>query len=179
MFKGFGHVDTRTKKMHSKVHLQKNITLITDEPCQYDLHACALHHGENLYNGHYTSLLFQDDSVVEIDDTHIKCVTEEWENRSTLTVYFAFYCKHQNSTFQMQDLVAEHIKISGTNNVKSKSIKSGIAKSLNFTTETNKFKVSNVSSEIQMSIIDETNKNLTQICAAMRNSKICNIKEFI
>ena len=180
MFKRFEYVGTRTKKLHSKVDLQKNIALITDEPCQYDLRACALHHGENLYNGHYTTLLFQDDSVVEIDDTRIKCVTEEWENRSTSTVYLAFYCKNQNSTFETQDLVAEHIKISesDTSDVKSKSIKSRNAKSLNYTTERNKFKVNDVSSERQISIINETNTKLTQIwSAAMKNSKICNVKE--
>ena len=96
MFKRFENVGTRGKKLHSKVKLQKQITLITEEPCQYVLRACALHHGTNLYSGHYTALLFEGDSVVELDDTHVKCVTNEWEDRATSTVYLAFYCKGQN-----------------------------------------------------------------------------------
>ena len=180
MFKRFEHIGTRTNKLHSKVQLQKSITLITDEPCRYDLRACALHHGENLNDGHYTSLLFQDDSAVEIDDIRVKCVTEEWENRASSTIYLAFYCKNQICTFATQDLAAEHIKISesNTNNVNSRIIKCHNPKSLNYMTERNKSEESNVSSARQISIIDETNKKLEQIWSvAMKNSKICTVNE--
>ncbi len=63
------------------MQLQKQITLITDEPYQYDLRTCTLHHGADLY----MSLIFEKDDVVEVNDTLVKCITNEWENRSTST----------------------------------------------------------------------------------------------
>ena len=64
------------------------------------LRVCALHHGTNLYGGHYTVLLFEGGNVVELDNTHMKCLTNKWEDRVTSTVYIAFYCKDQNSTLK-------------------------------------------------------------------------------
>ena len=86
--------------MKKLAHGAKNCSLITKEPCQYVLRVCALHHGTNLYGGHYTALLFEGGNVVELDNTHVKCVTNEWEDRVTSTVYIAFYCKDQNSTLK-------------------------------------------------------------------------------
>ncbi len=125
MFKRFENVSTRGRKLHSKVQLQKQITLITDEPYQYDVRVCVLHHGADLYSGHYTSLIFEKDDVVEVDDTRIKCVTNEWENCSISMVYLAFYCKKQSHALFRQDIVSKHIKIdpSNANNPKSKKCK--------------------------------------------------------
>lgn len=66
MFKRFTSMNGQGRKLHSEVHLQKQIALITDQPYRYNLRACALHHGEELYSGHYTSLLFEEDNVVEV-----------------------------------------------------------------------------------------------------------------
>ena len=38
--------------------------------------------GENEYNSHHTSFLFDGDEVLEIDDTSIKSVKSVWEERT-------------------------------------------------------------------------------------------------
>ncbi len=135
------------KSANAKLQLQKQITLITDEPYQYDLRACALHHGADLYSGHYMSLIFEKDDVAEVDDTHIKCVTNKWENRSNSTVYLAFYGKNQNRSLFRQDIFSKHIKNdpANANNPKSKNAKTYRATSLKYATENTNSKVNNVS----------------------------------
>ena len=164
--------------MHSKVQLQKQITLITEEPCQYVLHACALHHGTNLYSRHYMALLFEGDSVVELDDTHVKCVTNEWEDCSNSTVYLAFYCKDQNCMLSEHNILKQaKIDPTDTNNERKTSKKKS-TKSLKGSSRSTKFKIDDRSFEKEGSIMNEATKKMNEICdISMKHTKICNIHE--
>ena len=111
MFKRFATVSGQGRKLHSKVILQKQLNMITDEPHSCSLRACALHHGADLYSGHYTALLFEEDNVVEFDDTHFKCVTNNWESLAYTTVYLAIYGKDQLKNCVLEDKISKHIEL--------------------------------------------------------------------
>mgnify|MGYP002803810279 CR=1 FL=1 len=178
MFKRFENVGARGKKLHSKVQLQKQITLITEEPCQYVLRACALHHGANLYSGHYTALLFEGNNVVELDDTHVKCVTNEWEDRATSTVYLAFYCKDQDCTLSEHNIMKQtKIDPTDTNNAKKPSKKKS-TRSLNGSSKSTKFKINDAYFDKEGSIMNEATKKMNKIWdISMKDTKICSSHE--
>ena len=70
------------------------------------------------------ALLFEGDSVVELHDTQMKCVTNEWEDRATLTVYLAFYCNDQNCTLSEHNITKQtKIDSTDTNNAKKTSVR--------------------------------------------------------
>ena len=178
MFKRFTSMNGQGRKLHSEVHLQKQIALITDQPYRYNLRACALHHGEELYSGHYTSLLFEEDNVVEVDDTRVKCVTNEWENRASSTVYLAFYCKEQNRKLAGQDEYSKHIKIDPTNSNKPTNMNKKIttANSSKDATENLNSKGNDVSFQDEVSIIKQTKKTLNKIWdISMKDTTVCNV----
>ena len=71
--------------------------------CHFTLRACALHHGQSIYNGHYTALIFYDGKVIEIDDHMVSDITDtNWVFRSERTVYLAFYAKRYISNIYRQ-----------------------------------------------------------------------------
>ena len=37
-------------------------------PCYYTLRSCGLHHGHHINSGHYTALIFNENTVPEIND---------------------------------------------------------------------------------------------------------------
>ena len=93
-FNRFKHKNGSGRKTHSKIHLPLEIKVMGDTLCHFTLRACALHHGQSIYNGHYTALIFDDGKVIEIDDHVVSDVTDtNWVFRSEHTVYLAFYSK--------------------------------------------------------------------------------------
>ena len=183
MFKRFANVSGQGRKLHSKVRLQKQITLVTDEPWQYDLRACALHHGASLYSGHYTSLVFEEENVVELDDTHINCVTDEWENRASSTVYLAFYCRKQNCAFEEEENISIHDQINPTNsirNAESTSQETHNDNSVKSATKITKCTVeyATCESDVSSSLIMQTQKKLDTIWdISVKDVKICDVLE--
>ena len=76
------------------------------------------------YMGHYMALLFEGDNVVELDDTHVKCVTNEWEDRATSLVYLPFYCKDQSCALSEHNILKQaKIDPTDTNNARKTSKK--------------------------------------------------------
>ena len=53
--------------------------------------SCALHYGQNVDCGHYTSVTFDGNNVVEINDLVVKDITFCWQNYLASTIYLAFY----------------------------------------------------------------------------------------
>ena len=94
-FNRFKHKDGNGRKTHSKVVLPLEIKVMGNEICHYNLRACALHHGQSIYSGRYTALVFDDGKVIGIDDHVVRDLTDtNWVIKSQSTVYLAFYTKN-------------------------------------------------------------------------------------
>ena len=113
---------------------------------------------------------------MELDDTHVKCATNEWEDRATSTVYLAFYCKDQNCTLSEHNILKQaKIDLTDTNNARKTSKKKSTLKG---SSKSTKFKINDGSFEKEGSIIDEATKKMHEICdISMKDTKICNIHE--
>ncbi len=97
------NLQANTQKNHSKVLLPLEIELTGNTLCRYSLHACALHHGMHIHNGHYTAVIFDNGRVIEIDDHVVRNVTHNWIDIVQSTVYLAFYTKkYTSSTYSKQ-----------------------------------------------------------------------------
>ena len=74
-------------------------------PCYYTLRSCGLHHGlhhgHHINSGHYTALIFNENTVLEIDDEQAHDRTEDWKSHTGSTVYLAFYSKVHLLTYGM------------------------------------------------------------------------------
>ena len=62
-------------------------------PCYYTLRSCGLHHGHHINSRHYTALIFNENTVLKIDDEQAHDRTEDWKSYAGSTVYLAFYSK--------------------------------------------------------------------------------------
>ena len=123
-FNRFKHKNGSGRKMHSKIHLPLEIKVMRDMLCHFTFRACALHHGQSIYNRHYTALLFYDGKVIEIDDHMVSDVTDtNWVFRSERTVYLAFYSKKDiSNTYTQIDNSPKYCK--DKKNKKRKDVKS-------------------------------------------------------
>lgn len=60
---------------------------------RYEIRSLALHHGNQIENGHYNALIVNCYKVFLIDDEVISEVTDDWLYRAERTVYLVFYTK--------------------------------------------------------------------------------------
>ncbi|CAB4008571.1 ubiquitin carboxyl-terminal hydrolase 8 isoform X2 [Paramuricea clavata] len=98
-FKRFQIDEDQREKNHAKVSLPRHFSLSAGENYRsYNLISCALHYGKRIDCGHYTAVVFDDNSVLEINDTVIKDVSSYWENYVASTVYVAFYSVIKETT---------------------------------------------------------------------------------
>ena len=93
LFERFSYANGVEHKNHSIVDLQKQIVIMGNTPCYYTLRSCGLHHGHHINSGHYTALIFNENTVLEIDDERAHDTTEDWKSHAGSTVYLAFYSK--------------------------------------------------------------------------------------
>ncbi len=96
-FLRFQHKNGIGKKKHSKVQLPLELKAVENMVCHYKLRACALLHGMNIHNGHHTAVIFDNGSVIEIDDRVVREATDDWIYKVQSTVYLVFYTKEYNS----------------------------------------------------------------------------------
>jgi ubiquitin C-terminal hydrolase len=99
-FNRFQRKGTTWKKKHSKVQLPLHIQITGNTVCRYDLRACGLHHGQAIHTGHYTAVIFDNCKVIEVDDQHVKDISNDWIGKVTSTVYLAFYTKQSALSLQ-------------------------------------------------------------------------------
>ena len=106
LFKRFSHAEGVEHKNHSIVDLQKQMVVLGNTPCYYTLKACALHHGYHINSGHYTALIFDENTVLEIDDERARDRSDNWKSHAGSTVYLAFYNK-SNLPIDSADIVSD------------------------------------------------------------------------
>jgi|APSaa5957512493_1039668.scaffolds.fasta_scaffold12448_1 ubiquitin C-terminal hydrolase len=79
-----------TNKINTNVVLPLNIELGDNKPHLYKLNSLINHHGNNLYSGHYTSILFKNDTMHFLNDENVKTSKIKGSPISD-NVYIAFY----------------------------------------------------------------------------------------
>ncbi|CAB4021708.1 ubiquitin carboxyl-terminal hydrolase 8 isoform X3, partial [Paramuricea clavata] len=98
-FKRFQIDEDQREKNHATVSLPRHFSLNAGENYRrYNLTSCALHYGQRIDCGHYTAVVFDENSVLEINDTVIKDVSSYWEDFVASTVYVAFYSVIKETT---------------------------------------------------------------------------------
>lgn len=97
-FKRFEHHNGTENKKHSTIQLPLEIQLEGNMIYRYNIRACTLHHGMHIHNGHYTTIIFDNGGVKEIDDEIVNDVTDDWVRPLQSTVHMAFYKKKYTYT---------------------------------------------------------------------------------